>query len=136
MKIDPVDFGPVVSGILQAYSEDVTKTQTAAFDEIANNAKEKVVEAARKQSTVADTGHDWHQYISAFQIVKETDTKTGTTRIVCVKGPQYRLTHLLENGHALRSGGRTRKFPHFVDGQEYLDKEAEKVLINKLEAIP
>lgn len=34
--------------------------------------------------------------------------KTGKTgQIIYARDPEYRLTHLLENGHALKSGGRT-----------------------------
>ncbi|EAA0289527.1 HK97 gp10 family phage protein [Listeria monocytogenes] len=36
-----------------------------------------------------------------------TSKKTNQTgQIVYAKDPEYRLTHLLENGHALRNGGR------------------------------
>ena len=133
--INPIDFGPVVSEILADYTQDVIKAQGIAFDELANKTLQATTEAAQKQSTVADTGHDWGVYIAAFTIKREYDAKSGTKRIICVEGPHYRLTHLLENGHATRNGGRTRKFPHFAEGQNYLDEKGESVLKEKLEAI-
>jgi hypothetical protein len=37
--------------------------------------------------------------------------KVGTTWVVH-NATDYRLTHLLENGHALAGGGRSKSFPH------------------------
>lgn len=41
-------------------------------------------------------------------------------------GKEYRLTHLLEKGHATRNGGRTRAFPHIKYGDEYAKSELPK----------
>ena len=133
-KIKPADFTDAVTSVFKEYSAEVDAALQTALDEIANEAKQKTVEAASRQSTVADTGHDWKDYIAAFA-VKPDDQGLWRKRVIYVKDPHYRLTHLLENGHALRTGGRTRRFPHFADGQAFVDENGEKILTKKLEEI-
>ena len=50
-----------------------------------------------------------------------------------VKPPNYRLTHLLENGHDIVNGngnviGRARAFPHITYGNEYACKRYQELL--------
>ena len=40
--------------------------------------------------------------------------------------PTYRLTHLLEYGHATRNGGRTRAFPHIKNVESWCKTEFVK----------
>lgn len=48
---------------------------------------------------------------------------------VHVKGKNSRLTHLLENGHATRSGvGRARALPHIGIANEHAEKKVDKLL--------
>lgn len=56
--------------------------------------------------------------------------KHNAKSIVRASGGEYRISHLLENGHAIITGGRTRQmhgrtraFPHIQPGEEYADRE-------------
>lgn len=42
------------------------------------------------------------------------------------KKPTYRLTHLLEHGHATRNGGRTREFKHIAPVRDRLVVEYQQ----------
>ena len=133
-SIKPTDFSDAVTSIFKSYSVDVDNALQSALDDIAEQAKQKTTEAAARQSTVVNSGHDWSDYIAAFDI-KNDDSGLWRKRVIYVKAPHYRLTHLLENGHATRNGGRTRRFPHFADGQKFVDENGEKIVIDKLGAV-
>lgn len=51
--------------------------------------------------------------------------KVGTAWVVH-NATNYQLTHLLEKGHALRQGGRTRAFPHIAPVEERIIVEYQK----------
>ena len=55
--------------------------------------------------------------------------------MVLYNAKYYNLTHLLEKGHPLRSGGRARAFPHIKPVEEELNdkflKGVENILENK-----
>lgn len=51
--------------------------------------------------------------------------KVGSAWVVH-NATNYQLTHLLEKGHALRQGGRTRAFPHIAPVEERIIVEYQK----------
>ena len=57
------------------------------------------------------------------------DKERGRINVtVHVKGQNYRLTHLLEYGHASRGGGRAKAIPHISIINEKAEKQVDKLL--------
>ncbi len=62
-----------------------------------------------------------------------TTAESASSIHVTVYSPsRYMLAHLLEHGHALRNGGRTRAFPHIAPAEEIGDKQLEADIIRGL----
>ena len=70
----------------------------------------------------------WDAYNASWKVDQET--KRGFAKMVVHNEKYYNLTHLLENGHALRDGGRARAFPHIAPVAE----EAEKELLENIKS--
>lgn len=64
--------------------------------------------------------------------VKTTKNTADAMKVVVHSRNRYQLAHLLEFGHALRKGGKTRAFPHIAPAEEraaqILEQEVEKAL--------
>ncbi len=102
-KISIGNLSDEIQTTLNKYAGNVTK-------KIKVLAEETVVELTKntKMSSPVKTG-DYKRHIS-YEKTRETSTSTVYTWYV--KDPEYRLTHLLANGHAKRNGGRVEsKFP-------------------------
>ena len=64
----------------------------------------------------------WDKYNRGWTVMKTKRDKTATIH----NATDYRLTHLLEKGHAKVNGGRTRAFPHIAPVAEECEDELIK----------
>lgn len=110
-----------INDILSEYKGLLESDLEEAVDEVSKSA----VNELKNTSPEGDTG----EYKRSWKR-KKTRAINGAYHVTIYAGaPHYRLAHLLEFGHALKSGGRTvgraRAFPHI--------KKVETNAIAKLE---
>lgn len=99
---------------LADYSQDVV--------EKVNISSEKVSKAAVKQLKETSPKR-YGKYAKSWAVKTEPEVGQPHKRIVHVKAPHYRLTHLLEHGHAKRGGGRVEGKPHIRPAEEMVIQE-------------
>lgn len=119
-KISIDSFADELVSALKEYTDEVEKGMEKAKEE---NAKEGV-KLLKNTSPVGNRRS--RKYKDGWRA-----KKVGSAWVVH-NATNYQLTHLLERGHALRQGGRTRAFPHIAPAEERVivgyEKQLEKVI--------
>ena len=105
---------------LQEYADLAAEDMKAAVKKAGNSAK-KDIEANAPERTGA------YKKSWAVKTVREN---ANAMEVVVYSRNRYQLAHLLEFGHALRQGGRTRAFPHIAPAEE----RAAEMLVREVEA--
>lgn len=118
MNVSIDGFSEEVRKMLENYSEECTEVVQKAVQKSANKAVKEL-----KNNSPKKTG----KYSKSWK-KKIEKNKVGAS--ATVYNTRYYLTHLLENGHANRDGGRTPAKPHIGQvnnsiQQEFVD-EIEK----------
>lgn len=111
----------VISDELRIYSTSVTEGMKKVNDECM---KEFVSDTKRD----APKSKTWRSGTFTKNITSKTtlDTPNKKVNTWYVKSPEYRLTHLIKNGHATRNGGRTKAKDFITSNYEKLEKEFQE----------
>lgn len=130
-KIDVDKLSIAVMSELRLYEDATVDIVEQAVME---TAKETVNEL-RVTSPVGNSGDYAESW--TYKRDKEAQGRNRYNMIVYSKKPNYRLTHLLEYGHALRRGGRqigqVKAFPHIKDAEIHAGKRLENKIIRGIE---
>lgn len=118
----------LTKAIMKELEDWADVTEEAAFKGLHTTA----TRAAEKLHSADPSGSgewgSWAEYNADWKVKSERSNKRGVSQMVVHNAKHYQLTHLLENGHALRNGGRSRAFPHIAPVAE----EAERELLDNI----
>jgi uncharacterized protein (DUF2147 family) len=117
---------------LDALNDAIKNALDEYHTEVVEGIKKETVEAmaelVEKTKATAPVGNRKGKYKRSITSRVDSENKYGVTMAWYVKGKEYRLTHLLNDGHALRNGGR-------YAGTKFLDNATEEIQAKYLRAI-
>lgn len=124
------EFADVINGLLEEYADEAKEIIDLTVQQVAKEAQEKL-----KYPQTGAFKNRTGKYRRSWKVeVRKRNTQTEA--IVHAAKPHYRLTHLLEYGHALRRGGRkigeVDAFRHIEDVNEFAQDALLKELESKL----
>jgi len=119
-KVTIETFPSEIQKILQKYGEDVDTNLSQIIDETA----QKAATTLRNTSPVNPKGKKSGAYARGWRVEKSiAKNSRGLNQSASIYNVNASLTHLLENGHALRQGGRSPAIPHIAPVEEIIFRE-------------
>lgn len=139
MPIDIDMLSKAVVGVLDDYLEETEERVTSLIDR-KTKAVTKTVKNAPALKKLNGTG----EYRKSFYARTFKKGSGYYVKRISNKEPHYRKAHLLEDGHEIftgktkaykntgksqtrTKGGRTRSFPHWIEGEKLLDNFTEEM---------
>jgi len=114
VKVD--DLSNVILEYLENFKDVTEEAAEKGLSETANTALQQLHNAHPSGS--GEYG-SWDEYNKSWKVLKLKRDK----KAVIHNEKHYRLTHLLEKGHATVDGGRTRAFQHIAPVADKCDDE-------------
>ena len=99
---------------LAEYSQEVVEKVNVSSEKVGKAAVKRLKQTSPKR---------YGKYAKSWTMKTEKAIGQPHTRIIHAKTPHYRLTHLLEHGHAKRGGGRVEGRPHIGPAEEEVIRE-------------
>lgn len=122
-KTIPVDqLAKEVMDGLEEYAELAADVMKKEIQETGKAVKQQISQTAPRKSG---------RYAKSWAVKKMKET-SNSLEVTVHSRNRYMLTHLLENGHAKRGGGRVRAIPHIGPAEEMgiqqLEERIERAL--------
>lgn len=121
MKVKIDRFAAAISKELTDFSGDKREKMKKIIDTAAKEGAKKLKSTSPKKT--GDYAKSWtNSNISENRLKKK--------KVIYNKAPEYRLTHLLENGHAKRGGGRVAPKVHIKPVYDEINKAIDEWVRN------
>ena len=116
----------LIADYMTNYTQEVTDGVKKATTIVAKEVNEEI----KNHITFKEHSGD---YVKAFRTTTSFEDRYEKRLTWYVGNGHYRLTHLLEDGHALHQGGRARAYPHIKYGEELAKKRMEELAKEAIE---
>ena len=121
MSVSVGELNNAINKELGLYSQSV-------IDGVKEEAKKSMEQLVKDTKATAPVGHRKKHYRNSIKSKVLSENARSIVYLWYVDGPNYRLSHLLENGHALRNGGR-------VPGTHFIKNASDPILERYLQAV-
>lgn len=120
-SIKPDNLSKEIMNYLENYVEDIEDDVKEKTDKLTKEAVKELKQTSPRRRGKTRKKPYWKGW------TKRKNTKSKRRYIVDIYNKtNYQLTHLLENGHATKNGGRTKAQPHIKKVEEKYNKLYEK----------
>ena len=119
--IDTDELSDAIAKELSIYGQNV-------IEGIKNEAKTHIKQLVKDTKATAPVGNRSKHYRDSIKSKKTMEKPRAIEFTWYVDGSDYRLSHLLEKGHALRDGGRT-------EGTHFIQNASDPILEDYLKAV-
>ena len=118
ISIDNLD--KALKEVLEEYSSEIRDDVKTITHQVSEQFKEE---------TKKDAPRGYRKKFYKHIDIKQNETLDGVSDIWYVKDPEYRLTHLIKNGHQKVNGGRTKSNDFIDRNYEKAEKEFEEKIV-------
>ena len=117
-----------IDQLSDAISKELTVYHREVIDGLKKEAKTSMSQLVKDTKATAPVGKRKKHYRDSITYKKQWENDRGVVYVWYVKGSDYRLSHLLEKGHAKRNGG-------WVDGTPFIKKAKDPILEKYIQAV-
>lgn len=112
--VDATELNKAIRDALDEYNADIVKG-------LKKNTEQAMKDLVRISKANANVGHRRRHYRDNITSRTNRDDMFGLEKMWYVSGSDYRLTHLLNHGHAIHNGGR-------YEGSNFLGRSVDEVI--------
>ena len=117
-----------IDGLAAAVTKELTLYDKRVNEGIRKQVDKSMRQLVQETKGTAPVGHRYKHYRDSIASKVTNQTIRAYEKTWYVRGSDYRLSHLLNNGHALRDGGR---YP----GTQFITKASVSIIKDYEEAI-